>query len=80
MARQKQNQERKKRISKYIGEAILNADVFIYGEKKDIKGSSGEKIIEQALQEEAKHRFKSADFIKRSYDESMIKNSFILFI
>lgn len=73
MARQKQNQERKKRISKYIGEAILNADVFIYGEKKDIKGSSGEKIIEQALQEEAKHRFKSADFIKRSYDESMIK-------
>ena len=74
MARQKQNQERKKRISKYIDEAIKNADVFIYGEKKDIKGSSGEKIIEQALQEEAKHRFKSADFIKRTYDESMIKN------
>ena len=75
LGKQKENQSRKKRILLLIEKAILESEIYIYGEKIEVSrsGSVG-RVIELALQEEIKHRFKSASFIKKTYDENTIKN------
>lgn len=73
-AKSKENSNRKKRIKRLIEEALLEAEVFVYGQKIVLtKVSDGAKVIEQALKAGAEHRFKSAKLIKKPYDEKRIK-------
>lgn len=73
--RQKENQNRFKRIKSGIEEALLDADIFVNGQQIAItKANDGAKVIELALKEGAKFRFKSNNLLKQPYDESRIKS------
>lgn len=75
LQRRNENQNRHRRIINGIEEALLDADIFINSQKITLnKASNGEKVIELALKEGAKFRFKSNNLLKQPYDESRIKS------
>lgn len=74
--RQDENKNRFRRIKNGIEEALLNSEVFVYGQRVEIKANDGAKVIELALKEGAKYRFKSAKLISKPYDEGRLKSVF----
>lgn len=73
--KQKENSSRRKRIKAAIEQAILNADLFINGQKKELPSFSDPgKVIEKALQNGAEYRFSSAKLLVRPYEENDIRN------
>ena len=74
--RQDENKNRFRRIKNGIEEALLNSEVYVYGQRVEIKANDGAKVIELALKEGAKYRFKSAKLISKPYDEGRLKSVF----
>jgi hypothetical protein len=75
LQRQKENQNRRRRIINGLEEALLNSDIFINGQKIAVgKANSGEKVIELALKEGIRYRFKLNALLKQPYDEIKIKS------
>lgn len=73
--KQNENNHRRKRIKAGIERAILEADIFVYGQKREIGSiSDAGKVIENALKLGADFRFSKAKLLKNPYDESRIKN------
>lgn len=73
--KQNENNHRRKRIKAGIERAILEADIFVYGQKREIGSiSDAGKVIENALKLGADFRFSKARLLKNPYDESRIKN------
>lgn len=73
--KQSENNHRRKRIKAGIERAILGADIFVYGQKREIGSiSDAGKVIENSLKLGADFRFSKAKLLKNPYDESRIKN------
>lgn len=72
-SKQRENQNRKRRIQNNIEIALQEAEVFIYGHKINIKAKDAGKVIEESLKAAANHRFKNARLIVKKYDENKIK-------
>lgn len=72
-SKQRENQNRKRRIQNNIEIALQEAEVFIYGHKISIKAKDAGKVIEEALKAAANYRFKNARLIVKKYDENKIK-------
>ena len=73
--KQNENNHRRKRIKAGIERAILEADIFVYGQKREIGSiSDAGKVIESVLKLGADFRFSKARLLKNPYDESRIKN------
>ena len=73
--KQSENNHRRKRIKAGIERAILGADIFVYGQKREIGSiSDAGKVIENSLKLGADFRFSKARLLKNPYDESRIKN------
>lgn len=73
--KQTENNNRRKRIKAGIERAILEADIFVYGQKREIGSiSDAGKVMENALKLGADFRFSKARLLKNPYDESRIKN------
>lgn len=73
--KQTENSKRRKRIKAGIERAVLEADIFVYGQKREMGSvSDAGKVIENSLKLGADFRFSKARLLKNPYDESRIKN------
>lgn len=76
LQRRNENQSRRRRIINGLEEALLNSDIFVNGQKVTIsKANDGAKVVELALKEGAKYRFKLNNLLKQTYDENKIKST-----
>lgn len=72
--KQRENKIRDRRIKSELERLIGEAEVFIYGQKQDIKTKDACKKIEESLKALANHRFHKAKLVKKPYDEAEIRN------
>ncbi|ATV58457.1 BREX system P-loop protein BrxC [Fusobacterium pseudoperiodonticum] len=73
--KQRENNIRDKRIKNELERIIGEAEVFIYGQKQDIKTKDAAKKIEESLKALANHRFHKAKLVKKPYDEAEIRKT-----
>lgn len=73
--KQRENKIRDRRIKSELERIIGEAEVFIYGQKQDIKTKDASKKIEESLKALANFKFVNAKLVKKSYDEAAIRNS-----
>ena len=72
--KQRENKIRDRRIKSELERLIGEAEVFVYGQKQDIKTKDASKKIEESLKVLANHRFHKAKLVKKPYDEAEIRN------
>ena len=72
--KQRENKIRDRRIKSELERLIGEAEVFVYGQKQDIKTKDASKKIEESLKALANHRFHKAKLVKKAYDEAEISN------
>ena len=72
--KQRENKIRDRRIKSELERLIGEAEVFVYGQKQDIKTKDASKKIEESLKALANHRFHKAKLVKKPYDEAEIRN------
>ena len=73
--KQRENKIRDRRIKSELERIIEEAEVFIYGQKQDIKTKDASKKIEESLKTLANFKFVNAKLVKKPYDEAAIRNS-----
>jgi len=73
--KQRENKIRDRRIKSELERIIEEAEVFIYGQKQDIKTKDAAKKIEESLKALANFKFVNAKLVKKPYDEAAIRNS-----
>lgn len=73
--KQRENSIRNRRIKNELERIIGEAEVFIYGQKQDIKTKDAAKKIEESLKALANFKFVNAKLVKKPYDEAAIRNS-----
>ena len=73
--KQRENKIRDRRIKSELERIIGEAEVFIYGQKQDIKTKDAAKKIEESLKALANFKFVNAKLVKKPYDEAAIRNS-----
>ena len=73
--KQRENNIRDRRIKNELERIIGEAEVFIYGQKQDIKTKDAAKKIEESLKALANHRFHKAKLVKKPYDEAEIRKT-----
>ena len=73
--KQRENKIRDRRIKSELERIIGEAEVFIYGQKQDIKIKDAAKKIEESLKALANFKFVNAKLVKKPYDEAAIRNS-----
>ena len=73
--KQRENKIRDRRIKGELERIIGEAEVFIHGQKQDIKTKDAAKKIEESLKALANFKFVNAKLVKKPYDETAIRNS-----
>ena len=72
--KQRENKIRDRRIKGELERIIGEAEVFIHGQKQDIKTKDAAKKIEESLKALANFKFVNAKLVKKPYDETAIRN------
>ncbi len=73
--KQRENKIRDRRIKSELERIIGEAEVFIYGQKQDIKTKDAAKKIEESLKALANFKFVNAKLVKKPYDEAAIRKT-----